>query len=453
MPGGFAVEPGERRPNIVMFVADDLGPTLGCYGDPVAKTPHIDRLATQGTRFTHAFCTTASCSPSRSVILSGLHNHANGQYGLEHATHHFRSFENQKTLPVVLAEAGYRTARIGKFHVAPAETYRFQTALPGNARNGVQMANNCREWLSEKSGTPFFLYFCTADPHRSGGRGRDGASIRLETEPNYAGVDKVTFAPDAVAVPPFLPDTPACRAELAQYYQSVTRVDQAVGRLVEVLAESGHADDTVIMVLSDNGIAFPGAKTTLYEPGMRLPLIVRSPDQQKRGVVCEAMISWVDLAPTVLDFAGVKDRPPMHGRSLRGVLEVGRPDGWDHVFASHSFHEVTMYYPMRVLRERRYKLIHNLAAPLEYPFASDLWSSAVWQESLAQKAEYHGKRRTRDFLHRAEWELYDLDADPHEVSNLAGQPEKAEVLNAMRNKLREFQTQTGDPWTVKFTHE
>jgi N-sulfoglucosamine sulfohydrolase len=207
------------------------------------------------------------------------------------------------------------------------------------------------------------------------------------------------------------------------------------------------------MVLSDNGMAFPGAKTTLYEPGVRLPLIVKPPGQPDPGVVNEAMISWVDLAPTVLDFAGVRDLPPMHGRSFRSILHESRPRGWDQVFASHTFHEVTMYYPMRVLRERRFKLIHNLASPLEYPFASDLWSSAVWQESLAQPDGFFGKRRRRDFLHRDEWELYDLESDPHEVSNLAHQPESSGVLKAMQQKLRDFQTSTRDPWAVKFEHE
>jgi N-sulfoglucosamine sulfohydrolase len=450
---GGGPDPAGRPPNIVMIVADDLGTTLGCYGDKVAKTPNIDRLAAEGVRFSHAFCTTASCSPSRSVILSGRHNHATGQYGLEHATHHFRSFEHQKTLPVVLEQAGYRTARVGKFHVAPVETYRFQTVLPGNARNGAQMADNCRAWLAEKSEAPFFLYFCTADPHRSGGRGRIGAVDPFGNGPNQTGADEAAFPPESIVVPPFLPDTPGCRAELAQYYQSVARVDRAVGRLVDLLAETGHVANTVIMVLSDNGIAFPGAKTTLYEPGMRLPLVVKSPGLKRRGIINNAMVSWADLAPTVMDFAGVQDPPPMHGRSFRDILDEERPPGWDHVFGSHSFHEVTMYYPMRVLRERRYKLIHNLAAPLEYPFASDLWSSAVWQETLSRKAEYYGMRRTRDFLHRGEWELYDLESDPHEIKNLAGQPEGADVLDAMQKKLRAFQTTTGDPWTVKFTHE
>ncbi|MHC4229746.1 MAG: sulfatase-like hydrolase/transferase, partial [Planctomycetota bacterium] len=155
------------RPNVVLIVSDDHGlETLGCYGNPVIKTPNLDALAGEGVRFTNAFCTTASCSASRSVILSGMYNHANGQYGHQHSYHHFISFPNVKSLPVLLTEAGYRTGRIGKYHVAPDEVYKFDIALPGNSRSPVQMADNCRDFVGADDGKPFFLYFCTSDPHR-----------------------------------------------------------------------------------------------------------------------------------------------------------------------------------------------------------------------------------------------------------------------------------------------
>src|SRR5262245_58686374 len=159
--------------NIVVVVADDLSPDLGCYGHKVLKTPNLDTLASDATRFSLAFCTTASCSASRSVLLTGQHNHANGHYGHEHAYHHFSSFKAVKSLPVLLKEGGYRTARIGKFHVAPEEVFKFDQVLTGNARSPVEMANNCKEFIGAKSDAPFFLYFCTADPHRGGGRFED----------------------------------------------------------------------------------------------------------------------------------------------------------------------------------------------------------------------------------------------------------------------------------------
>jgi N-sulfoglucosamine sulfohydrolase len=149
---------GNTRPNVVLIVSDDHGrETLGCYGNPVVRTPNLDTLAAEGVRFTNAFCTTASCSASRSVILSGMYNHANGQYGHQHSYHHFISFDNFKTLPVWLTEAGYRTGRIGKYHVAPEEVYQFDVALPGNSRSPVQMADNCRDFISSSVN----LSFCT----------------------------------------------------------------------------------------------------------------------------------------------------------------------------------------------------------------------------------------------------------------------------------------------------
>lgn len=136
--------------NVVLFVVDDMSLDAGCYGNKTIKTPHIDRLAADGVRFDHAFCTTASCSASRSVILSGLHNHANGQFGHQHSFHHFAAFSSVRSLPVVMAENGYRTARTGKFHVAPDDVFRFETVIPaaGGNRNTVRMAENCRDFIA-----------------------------------------------------------------------------------------------------------------------------------------------------------------------------------------------------------------------------------------------------------------------------------------------------------------
>jgi len=158
--------------NIIFFITDDEGPTLGCYGDPVAKTPNVDRLAADGTLFVNAFATTASCSASRSVVMSGLHNHKNGQYGHQHHFHKFSSFHNvvSLSLPRVLANAGYRTAQIGKYHVAPEPVYHFETYLKGNSRSTVELAEKCRSFITDQSDArPFFLYLGTSDPHRGGG--------------------------------------------------------------------------------------------------------------------------------------------------------------------------------------------------------------------------------------------------------------------------------------------
>jgi N-sulfoglucosamine sulfohydrolase len=446
--------------NIVLIVTDDQGQDAGCYGNPVLKTPNLDALAAEGTRFKYAYCTTASCSPSRSVILTGQFSHANGQYGLEHEYHHFRSFDNVKSLPTMLSAAGYRTARIGKYHVGPASVYKFDQVLGGNSRNPVEMAEKCRPLIESKSDQPFFLYFCTNDPHR--GARADWAPLRPNSFGNVPdadtpeGVVPVHYKPQDVIVPLFLPDTPACRAELAQYYESVSRVDAGLGRLVEILKKAGKYDDTLIIYISDNGIPFPGAKTTVYEPGLRLPCIVRNPRANKRGIMSEAFVSWVDITPTILEFAGVT--PPngvkLHGRSLLPILEQQKPAGWDEVYASHTFHEVTMYYPMRVVRSGRYKLIWNIAYPLPFPFASDLFGSATWQDSLKRGEDFlYGKRTIKSYVHRPQFELYDLESDPSEIHNLAKDAAHHESLVSLQQKLKQFQKRTGDPWILKWEHE
>jgi len=447
-----------RRPNVVLIVGDDHGRgDLGCYGHTAIKTPNLDRLAAEGVRFTNAFCTTASCSPSRSVILSGLYNHANGQYGLQHSYHHFASFDTVLGLPMLLSQGGYRTARIGKYHVAPEAAYKFDVQLPGNERNGVLMADNCRQFIGTDDNRPFFLYFCTADPHRGGGKAADlpyQPDRFGNREKGYPGVEEVTYDPKDVVVPDFLPDIPECRAELAQYSQAVSRVDQGVGRLIEHIKKAGKYENTVVIYISDNGIPFPGAKTTTYEPGINLPCIVRTPWQDKRGITCDAIVNWADLTPTILDFAGAMPRDyEFHGRSFRSLLEHEHVEEWDTTYASHTFHEVTMYYPMRVVRERRFKLIWNIAHGLEYPFASDLWESATWQATIRQKSERYGKRAVEAYLRRPKFELYDLQSDPHEVKNLADDSQYKAELERLQTKLKAFQKRTKDPWVLKWDRE
>lgn len=422
--------------NIILYVVDDQGTNdAGCYGNDVIRTPGLDELARHGMRMTHAFATTPSCSASRSVILSGKHNHANGQYGHEHSFHHFVSFPTLKTLPVRLSDAGYRTLSAGKYHVAPEPIYHFDEYV----RRGspIEMAEKTRSLIASESDQPFFLYFCTTEPHRP---------FRRE---GFQEVD-----PDDVIVPPYLPDTPECRRELARYYASVERADSGLKRLIEIVREAGHWEDTLILYLSDNGIAFPGAKTNVYEPGVRLPFVIRVPGQENVGNTIDAMITYADVAPTLLDYAGVDvESNAMHGRSFLPRMRGEEVGEWDEVYLSHTFHEITMYYPMRVVRERRYKLIWNIAHGLDFPFASDLFASETWQGVINSGATTYGKRSVDAYLQRPAFELYDLDTDPHEIHNRADDPEMRTELARLQAKLKAFQERTGDPWIVKWEHE
>ena len=466
----------ESQPNVVLFVADDHGFQLGAYGDTLAKSPGIDRLAAEGTKFTRAFCTTASCSASRSVIMTGLHNHAIGHYGHAHSYNHFSTFQTVRPLTQHLKQAGYRTCSIGKYHLAPKDVYYFESyqnsGIEGGFRNPVAMAENAGRWINNDDDRPFFLYLCTADPHRGPGPG-NFANFNNRENP-YPETERILFKPEDMVVPPWLPDTQEVKQELAEYYQACNRVDQGVQRLYEILKESGKLDNTLFIFTSDNGPPFPGAKTNLYEPGARLPFIVRHPQQQKKGVTTHATINWTDITPSILDFCGVTPVPgppikaqendapvpkgkavlyTFHGRSFLPILEQEHPEGWDETFLSHTFHEITMYYPMRVVISGKYKLIFNIAHQLPYPFATDLFASPTWQSALKSESQTFGQKTLYDYEFRPRFELYDLDADPYEGKNLANLPEHQQLLETLQKKIQQFQIDTNDPWELKWRYE
>jgi len=480
--------PALSKPNVVLFVTDDQSPIAGCYGDKVIQTPHLDALAAQGTRFTHAYATTASCSASRSVILTGLHNHANGQFGHTHAYHKFETFKSCAaiSLPLQMAANGYRTAHIGKLHVAPESVYHFDQYLRAKGgHNTPAWVEQCRPLFEEKSDQPFFLCFWTLDPHR--GNGTEPTAPQ-KLKPNrfgnppageeYEGTKEVVYDPAKLPVPGFLPDTPECRAEIAQYYQSCTRTDKALGKLVALLKETGQWDNTVIIFTADHGMAFPGAKTTVYEAGLHVPFIVRHPTAKRTGVVNNAMISHSDITPSIIDIAGGLNRNKQtpktflpvpkvgvgenagkpikqyHGRSWLPILAEESADGWDQVNSSHTFHEIQMYYPMRAIRDRHYKLIWNIAWRQPYPFASDLWAASSWQAQWEKgKDAKYGNRTVQSYVQRPAFELFDVVKDPAESTNLADDPEFATTLEIYQEKLRQMQKQTADPWIMKWRYE
>jgi N-sulfoglucosamine sulfohydrolase len=449
--GWLSVSSAQAAPpakNVLIVINDDWGRQAGCYGDKIARTPNFDALATQGTRFSRAFCTTASCSPSRSAIMSGLFPHASGQYGLAHADHNFHCRPFVRGLPVLLKEAGYRTLLAGKHHVIPEEQFAYEKTANGkiNLRSTVQLAERVEEFLKEPDERPFFVYYCPIDPHRAAkGWGNEGT---------YPGVVEQIFKPSDIVVPPFLPDNPVVREDLAGYYQAISRADAGLGRVLQALENTGHADDTLVLVLADNGPPFPGAKTTVYDAGVHLPLVVRKPGQEQRGQVSDAMVSWVDIVPTVLEWTGAEGpKYKLHGRSFLGEVGGTTDVPRDHVFLSHTFHEVTMYYPMRGIRTRKHKCILNLAHHLPFPSAQDLWASPTWQTTLERKLEQYGPRPTAAYLQRPAVELYDLEADPHEAKNLAEDPASQPIVSELKSRIRAWQEATDDPWLVKYLHE
>ena len=435
-----------RRPNVLLLIADDLGLHTGAYGDKTAITPNLDRLAGEGVRFTNAFCTTASCSASRSVIHSGLHNHANGQYGHAHAEHHFAYLPHVRPVSALLKDHGYRTGVIGKLHVNPVERFRFDLVSEGRNRDVLDMAQRARKFMHDAAGAPWFLQTGYADPHRAA----QGFANR-----DYTGVKRTRFDPAKLRVPSYLPDNQAVRREVAEYFEASNRLDQGVGFMLDLLRETKQLDNTLVIFMSDNGMPFPNAKTGAYDAGVHLPLLVRAPGQAKRGLVNNAMISWVDIAPAILDAAGAKlPEYPLHGRSFLPVLEQENPAGWDRVYISHTFHEITMYYPMRGVRTRRYKYIRNLFPDLSFPFSTDLFASETWQSlRKAGPNARVGARPVEQYLHRAPEELYDITSDPDEVNNLARLPQHQAVLAELRADVTAMRKSTKDPWLVNDNYE
>ncbi|KAL6250992.1 hypothetical protein RBB50_001200 [Rhinocladiella similis] len=443
-----------RQNNILLLIADDLGRMLGCYGEKNIKTPNIDHLAQQGTLFNNAFASTASCSGSRSVIYSGLHTHENGQYGLGHGKHHFMTFDQIETAPRLLKGGGYLTGIIGKVHVGPDHVYpwEFRTESPSRDVDWVALQSAEFFKVAAKGDRPFFLTVGFMDPHRDPTRGgfANGADQRPE--------DRVVYSPDQVQIPDFLSDIPEVRTELAEYYQAISRMDRGVGMILEALEESGFAENTLVMFVSDNGAPFLNSKTTLFDAGVRLPMIIRNPESNA-GTINPNLVSFVDILPTFLDWARVAEKRPSagdsetrvrRGRSLLPILnERDLQPHWNMVYGSHTFHEISNYYPTRFIRTERYKYHRNIAWKLDFPFSTDLYGSMSWEGMRNIHPVVIGQRPLRNYVRRPPEELYDLQEDPQEVNNLAASPTHRTLVEDLRAKMEAWQKRTRDPWLIR----
>ena len=463
-----------EQKNVLVLIGDDFGIQSTPYGNPVSKTPNLEALAKRSVLFKNGYTSVSSCSPSRSTILTGLPQHENGMYGLHHSVHHFQSFDGVQSLPIILNKTGnIRTGIIGKKHVGPDYVYPFDYSkteengysLNQVGRNITFIKELAREFLEMYSKGPFLLYIGFFDTHRAGGAdiqkhgqfcenfgdGSPGMGVIPDWKP-------ITYDPSDVVVPPYLPDTPATRADLAAMYKSISRLDQGVGLLLKALEDYNVLNNTLIISSADNGIPFPNAKTNLYEPGMVEPFMVSSPYSKSRwGDKSSALVGNTDIVPTVLDWFGLPypkyklngmEVTPQ-GKSLLPLLDKEPSTGWDEVYSSHNLHEVTMYYPMRVVRTNQYRLLHNLNFKMPYPIASDLFGSPTYQDILNRSTmgqETKWFKTLHTYYYRDEWELYDLESDPNELTNLASDPNHASTLNSMKDKLLDWQAKTNDPW-------
>lgn len=333
-----------KNNNILLLVADDLGKYLGCYGEHTIHTPHIDKLASQGAVFDMAFTSTASCSASRSVIYSGLHTHENGQYGLNNNRHHFTTFDHIETAPKVLGNLGYLTGIIGKVHVGPESVYPWEVREESGSRDVAWVADRAEAFFSraKEADKPFFLTVGYIDPHRDLTRSGFGNTDEL-TDPR---IHPASYTPADVSIPVFLSDVPEVREELAEYYQSIHRLDQGVGLILAALETEGLADDTMVVFISDNGPPFVNSKTTLYDAGIRLPLVIRRPGGTSswtgRGIlISKGSVRAVHSSPLWMNRTDWKDGT----RSLAHIPSMKSPTTGQLALCEHLSSSITVTLP------------------------------------------------------------------------------------------------------------
>jgi N-sulfoglucosamine sulfohydrolase len=430
--------------NVLLLIGDNqIATDMGCYGHPDIRTPNLDALAARGARFPYAFATVASCGPSRAAIYTGLLTHANGQYTHSHSFHNGVLARGVTTVFDLVKAGGYRTALYGKTSFTPLPgQYELDVLDTRSMRDLPTMVERAEDFIREGGDKPFLIALCTHDPHPQ----EKSAEERQKLKPPTPR----TIDPRTLHVPSFLPDRPDVRDSLAEYYELIERVDDGCGRALAMLERIGKADSTLVMYFSDHGSSYPGAYSQ-YEPGVHIPMIVMNPEVKKRGVVSDAMVTLADVTPTVLDWTGVKGPGyPVHGRSILPVLEQEKTTGWDFVVLSHVMHEVTMYYPMRTIRDRRYKLIWNLCYQMPFMNAMEVADRSPWRLTIERGDKYIGKRTVEKFIWRDVVELYDLETDPDEVVNLAEDPEYADLRRVMSQKLLARLRETDDHWLERY---
>ena len=435
--------------NVLLMISDNQSwYDVGCYGNEVVRTPNLDRLAGEGVRFRQAFATTASCGPSRAVIYSGLLTHSNGQYAHPHREHNQEIRPDVVTVFSMLRSSGYRTGMVGKDHIRPLEKYPIDFKPKGSSRDVVWMAEQADRFFREAGQQPFFFVVSFGDPHPTS---IDGAGWGIKKQ--IQGYEPIQYDPKTIRPPPFLPDNRNVREGLAGYYQQISRMDFGVGKVLQALDRNGLSEETLVIFTADHGTSEPGAMGTHYEPGVRVPMIVRRPGLRRPGRTSEALVAFTDLTPTILDWTETSfDAYPLQGRSFLPVLESEQFDGWDRALLSHVGHDVFAHYPMRTLRGPRYKLIWNITWRAEYPLPIDTVQRRTWADNRASGSEKIGVRTIDQFLHRPQLEFYDLQSDPWESNNLAAtrDPKIRDIVDSMIDELVAKLESQNDPWLRKY---
>ncbi len=433
------------RPNFVIILADDMAwDDLGPFGNKKVHTPNLDRLAAEGMCFDQAFLTISSCSPSRASILTGRYPHQTDAEQL-----HWPIPASQIIFPQRLKLAGYFVGAAGKWHLGDAMRERFTVVrevdtsgfqLPANAgadarENFVETAtgdakSGCADWVSllreRDPGKPFLVWLAAVDPHR----------------PYDEQISEQPHSPDEVVLPPYHPDTPLVRQDYARYYDEITRLDRFVGAVLHELEAQKTADNTIVIFLSDNGRPFPRDKTTLYDSGIRTPLIIRWPAVVKPGTRCNQLVSTIDLATTILTLGGLPVSRNYMGKDFTALLKGENVEIRDSIFAEKNWHDYEDR--TRAVRDRRYKYIINHYSDLPATPPADAARSDTFREMQRLRAEgtLPEVQSTCFTAPRPREELYDLATDPHELNNLARNPAHQDTLERLRAEYKQWRLRT-----------
>lgn len=415
------------KPNILFVIADDLTyRDIGCYGGQ-ALTPHIDKLATEGMRFTRCFQTMPMCSPTRHTILTGLYPVKSGAY-----TNHTFAHDHVKSIVHYLKPLGYRVALSGKTHIGPKSTFPFEYSKRDlqSAINFAAVESLMKE--STSTGAPFALFACSNEPHEPWNKGRKFRNL---------------YDPAKLKLRPYLLDTPETRNAYRDYLCEVSHFDEEVGRLLALLDRHNLRDTTLVMVVSEQGNSFPFAKWSLYDSGIQSAMIVRWPGKVKPATSSSAMVEYVDITPTFISSAGANAPPDMDGRSFLPVL-LGKTDKHkSHVFGmqtTRGIYDGPHHFPIRSVRDEQHKLILNLDPNAEFKCTinNKPWFRS-WQ-SLAESGDEDARATLARYTRRPAIELYDIIKDPYELNNLASAPDLAETIRRLRGTLDAWMIDQGD---------
>jgi arylsulfatase A-like enzyme len=421
-----------KKPNIVVFIADDAGMDYGCYGNQGIKTPNIDALAESGLKVEKAFLTAPQSSPSRTSMLSGKFAHTIGTEDL-----HTGIGDTTKLLPLYLQEAGYYTGIMLKGHIGQHGMEQFNWYDQGfwpdyvKGRWNEKAVDNFRAFIDTAAREPFFLWVGFVDPHRA-------------YQDSLNGAPEVHSAKD-VTVPPYLVDNQLTREDLAHYYDEIHRMDGHIGGMIKVLEEKGLRENTLVVFLSDNGMPFPRAKGTVYDAGVQTPLIFSWKGKIKPGTVYEdELVSTIDLAPTFLDVAGVEIPPDMYGHSIQEIFTKLEAPGRDHVFSERNWHGTDEH--IRSVRTKTHRFVLNSYIEVPHGTPSDLSTSPSWYalKALQENKQLSPGQATLFECPRPRVEIYDLEKDPYQLENVADNPEYLGIGKELSKVLDEWREETND---------